>query len=290
MAAKQTAQGEPDFMTVAQFLEKHGFVTQFDMEKICGVYFSEMKEGLCGRESSLAMLPAFLSPVCGNKNGRKCVVIDAGGTNLRAGIASFGENGVVIDNFKETRLPGSNGEISADELTVTLARDGYPDALFKNIRESGGTVVQRFPGVYYIEGLFHTPSQFLVTGELDPELHASLRILTKRAKEQDVENFLRMAREFTEPGDRHNADAILQLSVSANREVYEEIKRRDPVMCEALRDLMKDEIQEERQDAADIVLIAAIKNAMKTFGVDASKAMEGLGISPSDQIRYASRL
>ena len=101
-------------MTVAQFLEKHGFVTQFDMEKICGVYFSEMKEGLCGRESSLAMLPAFLSPVCGNKNGRKCVVIDAGGTNLRAGIASFGENGVVIDNFKETRLPGSNGEVSAD--------------------------------------------------------------------------------------------------------------------------------------------------------------------------------
>lgn len=67
---------------------------------------------------------------------------------------------------------------------------------------------------------------------------------------------------------RKDKDAILQLSISANREIYEELKRRDPIMCEALRDLMKEEIQEERQEAADIALIAAIKNAMKTFGLD----------------------
>ena len=99
-----------------------------------------------------------------------------------------------------------------------------------------------------------------------------------------------MARSFTEPGDRHNADAILQLSVSANREIYEEIKRRDPIMCEALRDLMKEEIQEERQEAVDIATIAMIKSTMKTFGVDASKAMNGMGIPEKDQIRYAAKL
>ena len=125
-------------------------------------------------------------------------------------------------------------------------------------------------------------------------MHASLRVLTKRVKEQDIENFLRLVQGFTEPGDRQNADAVLQLSVSANRSVYEAMKRRDPAMCEALRELMKEEIQEqikeERQEAADSALIAAIKNTMKSFGVDATKAMESLGIPEKDQIRYVPKL
>ena len=65
-------------------------------------------------------------------------------------------------------------------------------------------------------------------------------------------------------------------------------------MCEALRELMKEEIQEqikeERQEAADSALIAAIKNTMKSFGVDATKAMASLGIPEKDQIRYAPKL
>ena len=39
------------------------------------------------------------------------------------------------------------------------------------------------------------------------------------------------------------------MSVSANSEVYENVKRRNPLMCEALRELMKDEIQEEKDEA-----------------------------------------
>ena len=65
-------------------------------------------------------------------------------------------------------------------------------------------------------------------------------------------------------------------------------------MCEALRELMKEEIQEqikeERQEAADSALIAAIKNTMKSFGVDATKAMASLWIPEKDQIRYAPKL
>ena len=105
-----------------------------------------------------------------------------------------------------------------------------------------------------------------------------------------MENFLRMARAFTQPGNRHIADAILQLSVSANREIYEIIKRRDPTICEALRDLMKEEIQEERQEAADIALIAAIKSTMESLSLDATKAMNIMNISERDQIRYAAKL
>ena len=176
-----------------------------------------------------------------------------------------------------------------------------PTLCSKKIKRSGGTIEQTYPGVYYLSGIFNTPSQILVTSELDPELHASLRILTKRAKEEDVENCLRMTQGFTEPGDRQNADAVLQLSVSANRSVYEEIIRRVPVMCEALRDLMKDEIQEEIQKAVQDAVqatqqaaeqdavktkVAMINNLMVKQNLNAAEAMDTLGIPPADQMKY----
>lgn len=208
------------------------------------------------------------------------------------------DDNITIDDYYKTMayaylykgLGKTVDEIPGEELTVTMARDVHPDALFSKIASSGGTVEEKYPGVYYVSGIFNTPSQILVTSELDPELHASLRILSKRAKESDVESFLRMAQGFTEPGDRQNADAVLQLSVSANRNVYDEIKRRDPIMCEALRELMKEEIQEENQKAVDIATIIHIKNLMNKQGWDAPKAMDSLGIPASDQLRYAARL
>ena len=141
-----------------------------------------------------------------------------------------------------------------------------------------------------MNGIVGIPMQVIVTSELDRSLHSSLRVLTRRLSEDDAEAFVRMAEAFTSPGDRRNADAVLQLSIAANREVYEDLRRRDPEMCEALRELMKDEIQQERQEAADIALIAVIRNVMKSFGVDATKAMDSMGISPADQLRYAARL
>lgn len=69
-------------------------------------------------------------------------------------------------------------------------------------------------------------------------------------------------------------------------------------MYEALRELMKDEIQEEiqaeRQDAAkkavDTSLIGVIKNLMNNSKCDAKTAMEKMGLSAADQSRYLTML
>lgn len=65
-------------------------------------------------------------------------------------------------------------------------------------------------------------------------------------------------------------------------------------MCEALRDLMKEEIenevQEKSQKAVDTATVVMIKNLMKKQGWDATKTMDNMGIPPADQIRYAARL
>ena len=48
------------------------------------------------------------------------------------------------------------------------------------------------------------------------------------------------------PRDRQKVEAVLQVSVKANDELYREIKR-DANMCDALRELMKDDLEDARK-------------------------------------------
>jgi predicted transposase YdaD len=50
--------------------------------------------------------------------------------------------------------------------------------------------------------------------------------------------------QLNEQGDRDNIDAVLQVSVAANTSAYDEIRREAGHMCEALRELFKDEINQ----------------------------------------------
>ena len=133
-----------------------------------------------------------------------------------------------------------------------------------------------------------------MTSSLSKDFHVCLRVLSNKATEEDIKRFIEMTSEFTEPIDKENADAVMHVSINANREVYNKIREENPFMCQALRELMKDEIQEEikaaEEKAVDEKLITSIKNLMKKFGMDAKTVMEGMGISAADQLRYMAML
>ncbi|MBR3535211.1 MAG: hypothetical protein IKN85_05210 [Oscillospiraceae bacterium] len=185
-------------------------------------------------------------------------------------------------------------DIPLSELTVTLIREEYPDALFKAVEQEGGLVEKKFSGIYYISGLFIFPTQVVVTSELDSNQHLSLKLLSRKAKEEDIESFIEMSKTFANKEEQQFADTVLEVSINANKETFKNVLRRDSNMCDALRDLIKDEfqneIQDEKQKAVDIAMIAAIRNLMRKNGIDATTAMDTLGISLDDQIRYASRV
>ena len=65
----------------------------------------------------------------------------------------------------------------------------------------------------------------------------------ENAKKKDVEAFVKDVESYIGKSEKMNADAVLQVSMSANYELYEKV-RRENTMCEALRRLMKDEIEE----------------------------------------------
>ena len=75
-------------------------------------------------------------------------------------------------------------------------------------------------------------------------------MLSKSAQTDDIQRFTELASAFTEPGDKEKADAVLQVSVAANRKNYDKVRRTSD-MCEALRELMKEEIEEELKKSRD---------------------------------------
>ena len=192
-------------------------------------------------------------------------------------------------------------EIPGDGLTATLIREGKPVSLFKEIRRLGGTVKESAKGVYQVEGMANFPVQVVVTRDLEGDTFASLRVLSKKPSEDDIRTFVTQAMGFQKQGDKQDADAVLQVSISANEKVYEEIKRRDPVMCDALMTLMKPEMeaefdirvkrmQEESNKREEASMLNNIKNLMETLALTAQQAMDALKIPAKDQGKYSAML
>ena len=212
------------------------------------------------------------------------------------------QDGLSIDDYVKTigyafLYKGLGAKVDAvpfSELTATVVRDTEPRELFNAIEREGGKVEEKFPGVYYITGMVGIPTQFILTSSLSEELHTCLRVLSNNANEEDIKRFIDMSSKFTEPIDKENADAVMNISINANREVYNKIREENPFMCQALRELMKDEIREEIQEAekkaTDAAIIANIKSLMQKFGMDAKTIMDGMSISAADQLRYMTML
>jgi hypothetical protein len=116
--------------------------------------------------------------------------------------------------------------------------------MFESLKKLGATIEEKFPGIYHVKGVIIFSTQVIVTRELDKKTHSSLRILSRNAKEDDARRFLGETESFNTQGDKDNAEAILQVSVSVNKELYKKLKEEFD-MCQALQELMKDEIDEK---------------------------------------------
>lgn len=181
--------------------------------------------------------------------------------------------------------------IPADELTISIFRESCPREMFKAMKKMGLEIEERYPGIYYISGkqaLFDT--QIIVTKQLEKETHRTLRVLSKHVQEEDVRAFVEKAGKMTEPGDRNNIDAVLHVSVSANREIYEAIRRCDKIMCDALRELMKEDFEETKQETKQETLLETIKNLMDTMKWTAEQAMTAMKIPDADRGKYIAKL
>ncbi len=203
------------------------------------------------------------------------------------------EDGMSIDDFFKTigyaclyKGYGSTVDMyPIEEITVSLFREIYPREMFAKLESNGFEILKKYPGVYYIYGTIPFAAQVIVTSELTPENHSALRILSVNAKIEDVERFLLQAVEKEKQGEKNDIDAVLQVSMSANYGLYEEI-RRNSVMCQALETLMKDKLDERYNAGIDKAKVEDVKRIMEGLNYSAEQAMDLLKIPAEDRIVF----
>ena len=143
-------------------------------------------------------------------------------------------------------LPNHVDEIPAEEITITLIRDRKPVKLLGELEKSGYGYKKEAAGIYYVNGAMF-PVQIIVSSELDVDMHVQLKALTDRLEESLLRQYLLQASTF-EGREKNLADIVLQVIVNSNMEKVREWKGSERIMCEALRVLMADELNEERME------------------------------------------
>ena len=129
--------------------------------------------------------------------------------------------------------------IPIEELTITLVTGKYPRKLIHHLKTKLRYQVKKAEsGIYYVTG-DKIPIQIIVTKELTEAENLWLKSLTNELEQNET------AEKLLEEYSKNQANAlyrsVMELIVRANKQKFEKVKG----MCDALRELMKDEIDAE---------------------------------------------
>ena len=173
---------------VSFFLERHGMhPASQDVKTNAELFLDEMRNGLSGNESSIKMLPCFLSLDFERKPEGHFAVIDAGGTNFRACLVSFSGSDPHISDLKLSPMPGSSGDyVSWAEFIDHTAMEVLP--LLKKTRKAAFCL--SYPTLMYPDGdgsLVMFTKQIKISGFEGRRILADLTERLSELGERDIE-------------------------------------------------------------------------------------------------------
>ena len=111
---------------VNEFLKKYQMdPSNIDIKVALANFDKEINKGLSRfntiEECSIPMIPTFLNPSINLKKDEKVIVVDAGGTNLRVGIAKYDGVDFIISDCVEDKMPGIDREYGCAEFFDYIA-------------------------------------------------------------------------------------------------------------------------------------------------------------------------
>lgn len=138
--------------------------------------------------------------------------------------------------------------IKLEDVTITLVRDRKPEKLLAHLKEQDYSVTNPYPGIYYVKncGMFDT--QIVVGRELQDGEQVWLKAMAPDAGAKTLTSFMQMAANELNQGWKNLMESVLEVVFAVNQNEVAELKGGDN-MCEALREIMKDEIEEELNKA-----------------------------------------
>lgn len=171
-------------------------------------------------------------------------------------------------------------EVKLEEMTMTLASKRYPRKLINHLKKNRNLLVEKQSnGIYYVKGEIF-PVQIIVTKELSKEENFWLRSMTNDLTKEE-------ARELVQKYEGHEKDnwyqSVMDVVVRANEKGFKEMKQ----MCDALLELMKDELDESREKGISLGRQEekiAIVTKMKEKGLSAEQIVELTGL-PENEVK-----
>lgn len=182
----------------------------------------------------------------------------------------------------DTRLMN---EIKIEDITISFACHRFPRELMKHLKTQGIQYKKMYPGIYYIIGTGIT-MQLLCIPQLSKKENFWLHYLTNHLS--DIQQAEELIRKYSENKANHLYKSVMDIIVRANRSKFEEAKE----MCEALEELMEDEMLEREKRGLELGLEQGfrafvqdnieenipkeriLQKLMKRFGLTEEKAME----------------
>ena len=130
--------------------------------------------------------------------------------------------------------------IKIHDITITFGCHRYPRSLIRYLTDEIGYQITRVEdGIYYIIG-DKIPIQLILTKELSENHNLWLKNLTDNLEDPEMVN--RLIEQYAKHKENSLYKSVMNLIVRANQEKFKEVK----AMCEALEELMKDELEAKK--------------------------------------------
>jgi len=160
------------------------------------------------------------------------------------------------------------GDIDLNDITITLVREGKPRELLKWFEKNDYEVREVYKGIYYVKKEGSFPIQVIVSGKLSSENQKWLTVLSNNLNQAEAERIVLQSESLTQKDAKLYADSVLQATIKANKGVFRKIRGESEYMCEALRELMKEDLDEAlakgtklgREEGRETLIIGALKN------------------------------
>lgn len=165
------------------------------------------------------------------------------------------------------------GEIDPADITITVVCGKYPRKVMHMLKHIYGIEYHLCePGIYRTDPNRHFPVQFVINTRLDPAQFKWLsRLRSNLTREADVEV---LAGEYRGKENNPLYETVMDVIMRANREVYKEAKD----MCQALRELFADELEERESIGIKKGISEGIEQGIEK-GIEQGESRLGLLIS-----------
>ena len=218
------------------------------------------------REHNLGTKPMLIDVLVIKKNTEDRILKNIGRIFRKFNIVEYKspEDYLSIDDFYKvygyccfykSQAEKQNG-IKVDELTITFICSHYPRKFLKHLTSQRQIRIKKCDkGIYYLIGDI-IPMQLIVTPKLSKEENLWLKHLTNRLRCDEAEYLIK---EFKKHENETLHKSVMDLVIYANNEVFREAKN----MCDALMELMKDELEESKRQGIEQGIEQIIRNALR---------------------------